>query len=120
MSNHDDFDPLRQHEGIDLQFCIAPEPLSSADLIILPGSKPKKRQDGSGFSARTGLGSADSTAFAIWWQTFGHFGGYQMLGDSISDPTGVEPYADHNRTRRLPGLGYLPLETTLSSEKSAS
>lgn len=116
MSNHDDFDPLRQHEGIDLQFCIAPEPLSSADLIILPGSK-NVRMD-LDFLRAQGWDQQIQRHLRYGGKLLGICGGYQMLGDSISDPTGVEPYAGPQPdTGVSPGLGYLPLETTLSSEK---
>lgn len=39
ISNHTDFDPLRLHPDIDLQFIGRGDSLSGADFIILPGSK---------------------------------------------------------------------------------
>jgi len=36
ISNHTDFDALRAHAGIDLQFIAAGQPIPPADLIILP------------------------------------------------------------------------------------
>ncbi|MCH8506639.1 MAG: cobyric acid synthase, partial [Ectothiorhodospiraceae bacterium] len=39
MSNHNDFDPLRLHPRISLQFVGPDRPVPPADLIILPGSK---------------------------------------------------------------------------------
>ncbi|MCQ3971253.1 cobyric acid synthase CobQ, partial [Klebsiella pneumoniae] len=39
ISNHTDFDPLRLHPQVDLQFVGPGQPVPPADLIILPGSK---------------------------------------------------------------------------------
>lgn len=39
ISNHTDFDPLRLHPQVDLQFIGPGQPIPPADLIILPGSK---------------------------------------------------------------------------------
>lgn len=39
ISNHTDFDPLRLHPQVDLQFIGPGQPIPAADLIILPGSK---------------------------------------------------------------------------------
>ena len=39
ISNHNDFDPLRLHPGVDLVFVGPDEPIPPADLVILPGSK---------------------------------------------------------------------------------
>ena len=39
ISNHTDFDPLRLHPQVDLQFIGPGQPVPPADLIILPGSK---------------------------------------------------------------------------------
>jgi adenosylcobyric acid synthase len=39
ISNHTDFDPLRLHPQVDLQFIGPGQAIPAADLIILPGSK---------------------------------------------------------------------------------
>src|SRR3546814_17764924 len=39
ISNHTDFDPLRLHPQVDLQFIGPGQSIPEADLIILPGSK---------------------------------------------------------------------------------
>ncbi|WP_259768597.1 cobyric acid synthase, partial [Pseudomonas protegens] len=39
ISNHTDFDPLRLHPQVDLQFIGPGQVIPAADLIILPGSK---------------------------------------------------------------------------------
>ena len=40
-------------------------------------------------------------------------GGYQMLGQTISDPDGIE-----GTIASLPGLGLLPIHTTMTHEKT--
>src|SRR3546814_17622559 len=44
---------------------------------------------------------------------FGGGGGYQMLGRTIADPDGIEGAA-----ATVSGLGYLPVETVLGTEKT--
>ena len=39
ISNHTDFDALRMHPSVNLQFVSVDQPCPPADLIILPGSK---------------------------------------------------------------------------------
>jgi len=39
ISNHTDFDALRMHPNVDLEFVAYDQPCPAADLIILPGSK---------------------------------------------------------------------------------
>ncbi|MCP1367839.1 cobyric acid synthase, partial [Halomonas sp. BBD48] len=39
ISNHNDFDPLRLHPGVELEFVGPDRPIPAADVIILPGSK---------------------------------------------------------------------------------
>lgn len=116
MSNHDDFDPLRQHESIDLHFVMAPNPLPPADVIILPGSK-NVRMD-LAFLREQGWASQIQRHLRYGGKVLGICGGYQMLGQRILDPTGVEPFSGQELTPgRSSGLGYLPIETTMTGEK---
>jgi adenosylcobyric acid synthase len=78
MSNHDDFDPLRLHPQIDLQFAYAPGALPDADLIILPGSK-NVRQD-LAFLRQQGWDRQLARHLRYGGKVLGICGGYQMLG----------------------------------------
>lgn len=110
ISNHTDFDSLRQHKNISLQFVSIFEALPACDLLILPGSK----------SVRTDL---DELLKNHWnhkikkhlrygGYVVGICGGYQMLGEKICDPHGIESLQGESR-----GLGLIPIKTTLERVK---
>jgi adenosylcobyric acid synthase len=116
MSNHDDFDPLRLHPQIDLQFAYAPGALPDADLIILPGSK-NVRQD-LAFLRQQGWDRQLARHLRYGGKVLGICGGYQMLGQVIRDPDGIERFqGEETIPGESPGLGYLTLETLLTAEK---
>ena len=88
ISNHTDFDALRMHADVDLQFVSVEQNAIEADLIILPGSKNV-------------LGDLAKLKAAGWskllkrhlrygGKVIGICGGYQMLGGQISDPDAIE------------------------------
>jgi len=88
ISNHTDFDALRMHPDVDLQFVPIDNSTIEADLIILPGSKNV-------------LGDLSRLKESGWEQSIkrhlryggkviGICGGYQMLGGRIADPDAVE------------------------------
>jgi adenosylcobyric acid synthase len=109
ISNHTDFDPLRLHPQVDLHFLSSPSE-SGADLIILPGSK-SVRADLAWLRAQ-GWDKAIHRHLRYGGKLMGICGGFQMLGQHIHDPQGLE--GDPGSTE---GLGLLDLETTLASEK---
>ncbi len=110
ISNHTDFDPLRRHPQIDLQFAGPGAPLPACDLIILPGSKNVRRD--LDFLRAQGWDSDIDRHLRYGGKLFGICGGYQMLGRQIRDPRGVEDHPGKSR-----GLGYLPMETELAASK---
>jgi len=110
ISNHTDFDPLRLHPDVDLRFVAAGESIPSADLIILPGSK-NVRGDlvwlrGNGWE------EAVYRNLRYGGRLIGICGGFQMLGQCIHDPLGLEADAGESV-----GLGLLDMETKLKQEK---
>ncbi|WP_040356699.1 cobyric acid synthase [Colwellia piezophila] len=120
MSNHTDFDALRHHPDIDCQFLFAkgvegnnkPEKIAipACDLIILPGSK-NVRSDLAFLRER---GWHDDIAKHLRYQgkVIGICGGYQMLGEFIEDPQGLEGHPGISN-----GLGYFAIRTVLKPEK---
>lgn len=111
ISNHTDFDPLRLHPDVDLEFVGPGHPIPSCDLIIIPGSK-SVRQDFDHFCAQ---GWADDVKKHLRYggKVLGICGGYQMLGRQMHDPDGVEGAPGSS-----PGLGLLDCETILTAHKS--
>lgn len=110
ISNHTDFDALRLHPGVDLQFIKPGDALPPADLIILPGSK-SVRGDLKALRDR-GWDKQIARHVRFGGKLIGICGGYQMLGKSIGDPLGIESEPGNSA-----GLGYLNISTTLTSKK---
>ncbi|HEY9148675.1 MAG TPA: cobyric acid synthase, partial [Gammaproteobacteria bacterium] len=110
ISNHTDLDPLRLHPAVDLHFVGTGESPPPADLIILPGSK-NVRADLE-WLRENGWDEAIQRHLRYGGKVIGICGGYQMLGETIHDPLGLE-----GRPGSSDGLGLLALKTTLESEK---
>jgi adenosylcobyric acid synthase len=110
ISNHTDFDPLRLHPQVDLQFVGPGQAMPAADLIILPGSK-SVRSD-LAFLRANGWDTAVARHLRYGGKVLGICGGLQMLGEQVHDPLGLEGPAGSSD-----GLGLLAFSTTLEEEK---
>ncbi|WP_423897107.1 cobyric acid synthase [Candidatus Pelagadaptatus aseana] len=110
ISNHTDFDALRLHPQVNLQYVGPEQEIPAADLIVLPGSK-NTRQDLQ-WLRDNGWESAIARHLRYGGKLLGICGGFQMLGDSISDPLGLE-----DTPGTSPGLGYLSMHTSLEKHK---
>ncbi|ANY85864.1 MULTISPECIES: cobyric acid synthase [Pseudomonas] len=110
ISNHTDFDPLRLHPQVDLQFIGPGQPIPPADLIILPGSK-SVRGDLAQLRER-GWDVAIARHLRYGGKVIGICGGLQMLGREVQDPLGLEGPAGSS-----PGLGLLDFVTVLEAQK---
>ena len=112
IANFDDFDPLIAEPQVSVNFVAAGEPIpADIDLVILPGSKSTigdlnyLREQGwhIDIAAHVRRGGA----------VLGICGGYQMLGNWIDDPNGIEGPAGGT-----PGLGLLDVKTVLTPRKT--
>ncbi len=110
ISNHTDFDPLRLHPQVNLQFVGPGQAIPPADLIILPGSK-SVRSD-LAYLRTNGWEDAIRKHLRYGGKLMGICGGLQMLGEQMHDPLGLEGAAGSS-----PGLGLLAMSTVLESEK---
>lgn len=110
ISNHTDFDPLRLHPQVDLQFVGPGQAIPPADLIILPGSK-SVRSD-LAYLRANGWDTAISRHLRYGGKLLGICGGLQMLGEHVHDPLGLEGTAGSSA-----GLGLLAFSTELAAEK---
>ncbi|MFK8050132.1 MAG: cobyric acid synthase [Halioglobus sp.] len=110
ISNHTDFDPLRTHPQVNLQFIGPGQDIPSADLIIIPGSK-NVRADLDWISDND-WDKAIERHLRYGGKVLGICGGFQMLGTEISDPFGIEGAAGTST-----GLGWLPVTTQLQKQK---
>jgi adenosylcobyric acid synthase len=112
ISNFDDLDPLREEPGVDVVLVEPGQPLpADAALVLLPGSKTTIddllfiRQQGWDIDLKAHLRRGG--------RVLGLCGGYQMLGQRIDDPHGIEGEAG----RSVEGLGLLDVATTLTARK---
>ena len=110
ISNHTDFDPLRLHPQVNLQFVGPGQPIPPADLIILPGSK-SVRSD-LAYLRANGWDTAIRRHLRYGGKVMGICGGLQMLGEQVHDPLGLEGAAGSSD-----GLGLLAFSTELAAEK---
>ncbi len=110
MSNFTDFNMLERMPDVNLYYSANPTEIEQADIVLVPGSKNTisdlmhLRENG---LAKAILRSAEDGK-----GVYGICGGYQILGKEIRDPDSVE-----GNVETMPGLGLLPVVTTLSKEK---
>jgi len=110
MSNHTDFDALRAHPDVDLRFVRQGEAIPGADLIVLPGSK-NTRGDLAWLDTH-GWREQIARHLRYGGKVIGVCGGFQMLGNTVSDPHGVEGTPGVSD-----GLGLLDIDTEMTREK---
>ncbi len=110
MSNFTDFNSLERVPEVNLYYTSDEEDILAADIIILPGSK--NTMGDLGELRKSGLAGAVLRAHDNGVAVYGVCGGYQMMGEEIRDPYHVE-----GELESMPGLGLLPVVTTLSEEK---
>ncbi|WP_299592666.1 cobyric acid synthase [uncultured Microbulbifer sp.] len=111
ISNHTDFDALRLHPEVDLQFVSVREPVPACDWIILPGSK-NVRAD-LAYLKENHWPTQLERHLRYGGKLTGICGGLQMLGKAVHDPEGIEGEPGSEQ-----GLGFLDYTTTLQPEKS--
>ncbi|NPA35223.1 MAG: cobyric acid synthase [Chlorobi bacterium] len=111
MSNFTDFNILEQIPEINLFYTHNEDDILNADVVIIPGSK--NTIEDLLHLRKTGIAKAVIKAHKNGKAVFGICGGYQMMGEEINDPYHVE-----SDTNSIPGLGILPVKTSLSKEKT--
>ncbi len=111
ISNFTDLAPFERFENVSVRYVTKPAELGGPDMIVLPGTKSTIADlvflRESGLEARIKQLASRGTA------VFGICGGYQMLGERISDPTGVEA----GGISSISGMGLLPITTVFEGEK---
>jgi adenosylcobyric acid synthase len=110
ISNHTDFDALRLHPNVDFHFVKMGDYIPKADLLIIPGSK-NVRGDMQ-YLKDYGWVRALTNQLRYGGKVIGICGGFQMLGNAIHDPHGIE-----GGSGSQDGFGWLMMETTLEKTK---
>ncbi len=110
ISNHTDFDVLRLHPNVDLHFIEENTEIPPADLVVLPGSK--NTVSDLEWMLRNGWDQYLLRHLRYGGKLIGICGGYQMIGQTIHDPLGIEGPAGST-----PALGLMNFSTTLQPSK---
>ncbi|MGD9861767.1 MAG: cobyric acid synthase [Pseudodonghicola sp.] len=112
MANFDDLDPLAAEPAVTLEIVPPGRALpGDADLVLIPGSKSTRadlaflRAQGWDIDIRAHLRRGG--------HVLGLCGGYQMLGQTIADPEGIEGPAGTDA-----GLGLLAVDTVMAGDKT--
>jgi adenosylcobyric acid synthase len=113
ISNFTDFDPLIALDGLDLFFLEKVQALASFKAVILPGSK-NTCFDLQWIKSRGWLEKLKNYV-ANGGHVLGICGGYQMMGNYVHDPEGLEGKPGTTR-----GLDLLPVETVLKAPKTTT
>ena len=110
ISNFTDFNPFESMEGVSLRYVTSVSELKNPDMILLPGTK--NTMEDLKWLRQSGLENAICKATAEGKIIFGICGGYQMLGETLSDPYGVEAGGS------MRGMGLLPMDTVFAEKKT--
>ncbi|WP_442487092.1 cobyric acid synthase [Halomonas litopenaei] len=110
ISNHTDLDPLRLHPRVSLSLVGPDQPMPDADVILLPGSK-NTRADLAWLRSQ-GWDERIRRHLRYGGRVLGVCGGFQMLGEWIDDPDGIE-----GEPGGVEGLGWLAMSTTMRPDK---
>ncbi len=108
ISNFTDFNVFEQMSEVSVRYVTSISELHHPDMIFLPGSK--NTMGDLKWMRQSGLEAAVKK-LAEETPVFGVCGGYQMLGQEISDPEGVEEGG------QMRGMELLQVSTVLKSEK---
>ena len=110
ISNFTDFNVLERDERVNLFYTNNISDLEKADIIVLPGTKATL--DDLLELRRNGVAQAVIRAHRNGKTVIGICGGFQMLGQTVCDPNGVE-----GTVAQLPGLGLLDTVTEMRQNK---
>ncbi len=112
IANFDDFDPLVHEPSVHVRYAGRVEDYGDPDLVIIPGSKTTVADLDWLRSMRLDESILASHRKGV--PVVGICAGYQILGNRLFDPDGVE-----SPRSETAGLGLLPTSTTFLSQKSA-
>lgn len=111
ISNFTDFSPFERYDNVSLRYVDKVSDLHKPDMILLPGTKSTISD--LKWLRQCGLEAAILKAANAGTLILGICGGYQMLGNSVSDPDQVEAAG----ITEIAGMGLLPMDTVFHGEK---
>ena len=110
ISNFTDFNPFESMPGVTVRYVKSAAELGDPDMILLPGTK--NTMEDLFWMRENGLEALILKAAANGKVIFGICGGYQMLGETLSDPDHVEAGGS------IRGMGLLPMDTVFADGKT--
>jgi adenosylcobyric acid synthase len=111
IANFDDLDPLAQEPGVRLTMLGAGQPLpADTDVVIIPGSKSTRGD--LAFLKQQGWDEDIRAHVRRGGHVLGICGGYQMLGRTVVDESGIEGEAG-----TATGIGLLDIDTHMTADK---
>ncbi|MGV8982863.1 cobyric acid synthase [Clostridium sp.] len=109
ISNFTDVDALKAEEDVSVRFVTTKEELGNPDLLIIPGTKNTIED----LISLKNSGLADAIVkYSMVGNVLGICGGYQMLGNTLYDPEGVE-----TNLEKIDGMKLLDIDTVFQGEK---
>jgi adenosylcobyric acid synthase len=110
IANFTDFDPLESEPTVAVKYLGLGDEFDGLDAVILPGSKTTI-PDLLAMQA-AGMTQRIKDYVAAGGIVLGICGGFQMMGQSITDPEGLE-----GQVGEFTGLELLPFQTVMAGEK---
>ncbi|MEM7239589.1 MAG: cobyric acid synthase, partial [Pseudomonadota bacterium] len=110
IANFDDFDPLKLETGVRVEMVRPGDPIPPADLIVLAGTKSTRGD--LAFLREQGWDIDVMAHHRRGGRILGICGGYQMLGQTIDDPEGIEGPPGLSKA-----LGLLDVATVMRPKK---
>jgi len=111
LSNYTDFSKLERTEGVHLYYSDDPNEINKASIIIIPGTKNTISDLQQLYQSK--LANTIIMAHHAGVAIYGICGGFQMMGQTISDPQHIE-----GDIESIQGLGILPIHTTIQTQKT--
>ena len=110
MANFTDFSVLEHDSRVHLYYTDSSNEIEKADIVIIPGSK--NTISDLAHLRKIGIANSIVKAQREGKKVIGICGGYQMMGETISDPQGIE-----GDLPLISGLGLLPINTIIEGDK---
>jgi adenosylcobyric acid synthase len=112
IANFTDFDPLESEPSVRVTYLSPKDDLGYPDAVIIPGTKTTIADLLT--LQRTGMADAIRDYVAAGGTVMGICGGFQMMGQFMADPEGIEGHEG-----RFPALDLVPMRTVITQEKIA-
>ena len=110
ISNFTDLNVMETIPGVSVRYVKNAQELKDPDMIVLPGSK--NTISDLLWMRQNGLEAAILKQAGTGKVVFGICGGFQMLGETLADPLGIETSGE------VRGMGLLPIDTVFLDEKT--